>query len=94
MGLLKRRSNDGAAIEARIHEAIDGLRPMLGVDGSGVELLSFDAATGVLVLRAEGDCTDCRLSIATFIQGIEAHLRMRVPEIREVRMASLTRPNG
>jgi Fe-S cluster biogenesis protein NfuA len=93
MGLLNRRPAS-SAIESRIRRAIDELRPMLGVDGSGVEMLSFDAGTGVLVLRAEGDCSDCQMSVATFMQGIEAHLRLRVPEIREVHLASLTRNHG
>jgi Fe-S cluster biogenesis protein NfuA len=93
MGLLNRRRRS-SGIESRIRGAIDELRPMLGVDGSGVELLTFDAATGILVLRAEGDCRDCQMSVATLMQGIDAHLRLRVPEIREVHLASLTRHNG
>jgi Fe-S cluster biogenesis protein NfuA len=93
MGLLKRRP-DSAAIERRIRAAIESMRGMLGVDAAGVELVTFDAATGVVVLRAEGDCRDCRMSVATLLKGIEAHLRARVPEIREVQLASVTPPNG
>ena len=93
MGLLKRRP-DAVALEARIREAIESMRGLLGVDAAGVDLLSFDAATGVVVLRAEGDCRDCQMSVATLMQGIEAHLRTRVPEIREVHLASVARENG
>ena len=92
MGLLKKRRS-ASVLEPRIRAAIDELRPLLGVDAERLEMLSFDASTGVLVLRAEGDCRDCQMSIATFMQGIEAHLRLRVPEIREVHLASLTRGN-
>ena len=93
MGLLRRGRNDNAAIEARIREAIESLRPLLGVD-SGVELVNFESASGVAVLRVEGDCPQCEMPVATLLQGIEAHLRMRVPEIREIRPVSSLEPHG
>ena len=93
MGLLRRGRDSDAAIEARIREAIEGLRPLLGVDG-GVELVNFEGASGVAVLRVEGDCPQCEMPVATFLQGIEAHLRMRVPEIREIRPVSSVEPHG
>lgn len=94
MGLLKRGRDRTADIEARIRAAIEGLRPLLGVEASGVELVNFEAASGVAVLRVEGDCPHCEMPVATLLQGIEAHLRMRVPEIREIRPVSSLEPNG
>jgi Fe-S cluster biogenesis protein NfuA len=94
MGLLNRGHRNTEAIEARIREAIEGLRPLLGVETTGVELVSFEAATGVAVLRIEGDCPECEMSIATFRQGIEAHLKLRVPEIREIRPVSTVQRHG
>ena len=94
MGLLKRGRVDSAAIEMRIREAIIGLRPLLGVEAGGVELVSFEAATGIAVLRIEGDCPDCEMSVATLREGIEAHLKLRVPEIREIRPVSTVQRNG
>ena len=93
MGLLRRRRDDTAAIEARIREAIVGLRPLLGVH-NGVELVNFESASGVAVLRVEGDCPQCEMPVATLLQGIEAHLRLRVPEIREIRPVSSPEPHG
>ena len=93
MGLLKRGRDNTAAIEARIREAIEGLRPLLGVE-SGVELVNFESASGVAVLRVEGDCPECEMPVATLLQGIEAHLRLRVPEIREIRPVSSLEPHG
>ena len=93
MGLLRRGRDNTAAIEARIREAIDGLRPLLGVE-SGVELVNFESTSGVAVLRVEGDCPHCDMPVATFLQGIEAHLRLRVPEIREIRPVSSLEPHG
>jgi len=63
------------------------MRPLLRMDSVGVELVAFSADTGVALLRFEGDCPDCRLSASMLRQGIEAHLRQQVPEIREVRAA-------
>ena len=94
MGLLNRSRNRNEEIEARIREAIVGLRPLLGVETSGVELVNFEEASGVAVLLVEGDCPHCEMPVSTLLQGIEAHLRMRVPEIRGIRPVSSLEPNG
>ena len=84
MGMLKRPSATRSAVEARIRDAITQMRPLLHIDTCGIELIEFRAEGGVAVLRVEGDCPDCEMSAGMLIQGIEAHLRMRVPEIRQV----------
>ena len=94
MGLLKRGRNRTDEIEARIREAIEGLRPLLGVESGGVQLANFERETGVAVLLVEGDCPHCEMPVSTLLQGIEAHLRLRVPEIREIRPLSRLEPNG
>ena len=73
------------AVEARIQQALVELRPLLRIDTVGIELVEFQRETGIAVLRFEGDCPDCEMSASMLRQGIEAHLRMQVPEIREVR---------
>ncbi|MBC8009380.1 MAG: NifU family protein [Burkholderiales bacterium] len=94
MGLLKRARPTTEAIEARIRDAITGLRPLLGVEATGIELVNFDADTGVAVLRIEGDCPDCEMSVAALLKGIEAHLKLRVPEIREIKPVSTVERDG
>ena len=94
MGLLKRGRNRNDEIEARIRDAIDGLRPLLGVESGAVALVNFEGESGVAVLRVEGDCPHCEMPVSTLMQGIEAHLRLRVPEIREIRPVSSLEPNG
>ena len=94
MGLLKRGRKRNDEVEARIREAIEGLRPLLGVESCGVELVNFEMESGVAVLLVEGDCPHCEMPVSTLLQGIEAHLRMRVPEIREIRPVSGVEPNG
>jgi Fe-S cluster biogenesis protein NfuA len=75
-----------SAVEVRIREAIVGLRPLLRVNAPEViDLVHFDLRSGVAVLRLDGGCPDCDMPVAALMQGIEAHLKLRVPEIRSVR---------
>jgi Fe-S cluster biogenesis protein NfuA len=86
MGILDgHRAQRGAAIAARIRNALAELRPMLRIEASAVELIDYDERAGVALLRVDGGCPDCEMTAAMLIEGIEAHLRLRVPEIREVR---------
>jgi Fe-S cluster biogenesis protein NfuA len=59
--------------------------PLLHIEKMDLALVSFDSATGVTVLRIAGDCPDCDMTATELRAGIEAHLRLRVPEITEVR---------
>ena len=96
MGVLRKPKGDAAAVEARIRAAIETLRPLLHIDACGLELIAWEAVGGVAVLRVEGECPDCAMSATTLLQGIEAHLMSRVPEIRAVRTAgaSIHETNG
>jgi Fe-S cluster biogenesis protein NfuA len=85
MGIFGRRSTDRADVERRITDAITAMRPLLRIETVAIELQTFDAASGVAVLRIAGDCPDCDMSAIELRAGIEAHLQRRVPEIREVR---------
>jgi Fe-S cluster biogenesis protein NfuA len=64
---------------------LEGIREILPVEASGVELVQFTLESGVAVLRLSGDCPHCDLTAEHLREGIEANLRQRVPEIREVR---------
>jgi Fe-S cluster biogenesis protein NfuA len=79
-------------IEERIGEALAQVAVILRLDEAVVELVEFERGTGVAVLRLRGDCPDCEMSVTTLRDGIEAHLRMRVPEVREVRAAATDTP--
>jgi Fe-S cluster biogenesis protein NfuA len=74
-----------ARVEGRLRAAIEGLRPLLPFGGTDVELVAFNAMDGVAVVRVAGDCPDCEMSAMALLQGIEAHLKQRVPEVRSVR---------
>lgn len=74
-----------AAVTRRIRSALAGIRALLPIEASGVELVDFQLETGIAVLRLSGDCPHCDLTAEHLRAGIEANLRQRVPEIREVR---------
>ena len=91
MGVLRKSSpGRGAEIEARIRAAIEAMRPILGIDACALELLEYREQSGTAVLRVDGSCPDCSMSVTVFMQGIEANLRRRVPEIREVQAVAGT----
>ena len=85
MGVFSRTRRDSAAIEADLRHALLDLRALLGGGSHEVELVSFEVDSGLAVLRFAGGCTDCEMTADRLIQGIEAHLRQRVPEVRGVR---------
>jgi Fe-S cluster biogenesis protein NfuA len=87
MGLYKRASEADGAVEERIRAAISEVGPLLKLETIGIELVRFERESGVAMLRFEGDCPDCEMSARMLRDGIEAHLRTQVPEVREVREA-------
>ena len=72
-------------VDDRIRETLPELRPLLHIAEANVELVRFEEQSGTALLRVEGDCPDCEMSAANMIEGIAAHLRARVPEVRDVR---------
>lgn len=91
--ILGRGARGGRDVDHHIRETLDELRPLLHIDDATVELVRFDAESGIAVLRVEGDCRDCEMSAANMIEGIAAHLRARVPEVKDVqRMGRVNQP--
>jgi len=82
-----RSRSPSRAIEARISAILVEVEPLLRMDHCRLELLQFSADTGVAVLAIDGGCPDCEVSPATFSAAIQAHIMMRVPEVREVRIS-------
>ena len=78
--------------EQRISDALAQVSEMLRLDEAVIELVEFEQRTGVATLRFRGDCPDCEMSVSTLRDGIEAQLRMRVPEVREVRALATDAP--
>jgi len=83
--ILGRGTRGSRDIDDRIRDTLDELRPLLHIEEATVELVRFDLESGVALLRVEGDCHDCEMSAANMLEGISAHLRSRVPEVKDVR---------
>lgn len=86
MSLFKQHSS--ADVDDRIRAAIDGMRELLRIETMDIELVEFDAESGAAVIRCVGDCPGCDLSAEHLTVGIEAHLRLQVPEIRSIRFVA------
>ncbi|HLG05627.1 MAG TPA: NifU family protein [Gemmatimonadales bacterium] len=68
----------------RIEQTLDTLRPYISSHRGKVEVVDFDEAEGLLLLRLGGTCSGCSASTITLRQGIEARLRQLVPEVKQV----------
>ncbi len=86
-----RRAPHSSDIENKIQNEIESLAPMLKIEASALRLERFDASARVVYLEISGDCPDCDMKAATFVEGIEAHLRRRIPGIAGVRTTTRTR---
>ncbi len=69
-------------IQNRVEKALAEIRPNLQMDGGDVQLVSVEK--GVVKVRLQGHCAGCPMSALTLKQGIENHLKQRVPEIAKV----------
>jgi Fe-S cluster biogenesis protein NfuA len=83
-----KRAKKAAAIEQKIQSEIESLAPMLKLESSALRLARFDPTAKVVYLEISGDCPDCDMKAATFVEGIEAHLRRRIPGIAGVRASA------
>ena len=87
MSVLRRRSGRTAeTVERNITNVLAEVGPLLRIEHWRIEVAEYSVATGQVMLRLDGTCPDCELSPATFMPAIEAHLKLRVPEVREVRV--------
>ena len=84
MSVLRRKSRPQADVEHQIRHELDDILPILRIDKCAIELQSFDPSSGIATLFVTGACPDCDASAATFIQGIETQLKLRVTELRSV----------
>jgi Fe-S cluster biogenesis protein NfuA/nitrite reductase/ring-hydroxylating ferredoxin subunit len=69
-------------VEARVREALDGVRPYLESHGGDVELLAVE--DGVARLRLDGSCSGCPSSAVTLKLAIERAIHDAAPDVEEV----------
>jgi Fe-S cluster biogenesis protein NfuA len=71
------------AMNDRIEEALDTIRPYLMADGGSVRLLGV-TPDNVVELELLGACGSCPMSTMTLRAGIEQTLKRSVPQISRV----------
>jgi len=69
-------------IEKKVQKALDEIRPNIQADGGDIELVAVEK--GVVKVRLQGHCVGCPMSALTLKQGVETHLKMRIPEVVKV----------
>lgn len=67
----------------KIQKVIDEIRPALEADGGNIELVDVQE-DGVVKVRLMGACGSCPMSQLTLKRGVEARLKAKIPEVKEV----------
>ena len=88
MRILGKAPRSRQEIESGISSVLVELQPMLRMQHCRLEMVTFVASSGELVLRMDGECADCEVSPATFSPAIAAHVKRLVPEVREVKIST------
>ena len=70
------------AVEDRVREALELIRPAIQMDGGDIRLESV--VGGTVTVQLLGVCESCPISPVTLKSGVERILRDRVPEVTEV----------
>lgn len=66
----------------KVEKVIAEIRPALEADGGNIELI--DIENGVVKVKLVGACGSCPMSQLTLKRGVEARLKAKIPEIKEV----------
>jgi Fe-S cluster biogenesis protein NfuA len=70
----------------KVREVIEKeIKPLLALEGGSIELVSVE--DGVVKVRLKGACAGCPMSQFTLVNFVEATLKDRIPEVKEVRLA-------
>lgn len=76
-------SEDDSEIVKQIKTILNReVRPMVALDGGDITFSEFK--DGVVYVNMQGACSGCPSSTMTLKQGVEARLKMKIPEVNEV----------
>jgi Fe-S cluster biogenesis protein NfuA len=70
------------ALEERVGQALDEVRPYLATHGGGVELIGV--SDGIVRLRLEGSCSGCPSSRVTLEHAVEEAIRRLAPDVAAI----------
>jgi len=77
------RKSKEVDVKEKVQKVIDEIRPALEADGGNIELVEV-GEDGVVKVRLLGACGSCPMSQLTLKRGVEARLKAKVPEVKEV----------
>jgi Fe-S cluster biogenesis protein NfuA len=86
-GLLLLHGLHPLDVEARLHQALESVRPYLQSHGGNVELLGFQQ--GIVRLRLQGSCHSCSSSSVTMQQTIEEAIYGKAPEVTAIEVEGM-----
>jgi Fe-S cluster biogenesis protein NfuA len=69
-------------VRDQVEKIIAEIRPHLEADGGNIELI--DVQDGIVKVRLMGACGSCPMSQMTLKRGVEARLKAKIPEVKEV----------
>ena len=58
------------------------IKPLLAMEGGSIELVSVE--DGTVKVRLSGACAGCPMSQFTLVNFVEATLKEKIPEVKEV----------
>jgi Fe-S cluster biogenesis protein NfuA len=67
------------AMQEKVKEVLDKIRPSLQADGGDVELV--EVVDGIVKVRLKGACAGCPMSQMTLKNGIEKLLKREIPDV-------------
>ncbi len=70
-------------LEEKVKDALDEVRPSLQADGGDIEFVELKE-DGTVFVKLQGACSGCPMSQMTLKQGVEAHLKSKIPQITAV----------
>ena len=70
------------ALNKKVQEALNEIRPFLESDGGNIELVSI--IDDVVKVKLLGNCVSCSVNQMTLKNGVEATIKKYAPEIEEV----------
>ena len=78
------------ALEERVQEGLDSVRPYMESHGGNVELLGIE--DGIAKLRLEGSCHGCAASASTLELAVEQALQATAPDLAGIDVEGVVEP--
>jgi len=70
-------------MKEKVEKVINEIRPALQADGGNIELIDIEEG-GIVKVKLTGACGSCPMSQLTLKRGVEARLKAKIPEVKEV----------